>query len=175
MQSRDVESRRKSSLASIAQFFVQPIRQRLEPLMLKWIRGHKENEGNEVTDTVAKVAQQKQEGWWMRSLGTMPDQRFQVCAGRDIAPYKMGGIVKRQEEAITSQRLLRQARIANNDKNICKDDLKKTLEVLNWSAAEKSGTWMRKNSWCWTNMRDSNLRGFAIGALLGVMPVAVRE
>ncbi|KAJ2881643.1 hypothetical protein IWW38_005769, partial [Coemansia aciculifera] len=101
MQSRDVESRRKSSLASIAQFFVQPIRQRLEPLMLKWIRGHKENEGNEVTDTVAKVAQQKQEGWWMRSLGTMPDQRFQVCAGRDIAPYKMGGIVKRQEEAIT--------------------------------------------------------------------------
>ncbi|KAJ1658416.1 hypothetical protein GGF38_004251, partial [Coemansia sp. RSA 25] len=76
---------------------------------------------------------------------------------------------------MSTQRLLRQIRIANDDPKIRENDLKETLEALNWSAAETNGTWTRKNSWCQTNTRDSNIRGFAIGAMFGVLPVAVRE
>ncbi|KAJ2260726.1 hypothetical protein GGI01_002794 [Coemansia sp. RSA 376] len=47
--------------------------------------------------------------------------------------------------------------------------------ALNWSAASSNGTCTQKNSWCRTNARDSNLRGFVIDALFGLLPVALRE
>ncbi|KAJ2026335.1 hypothetical protein GGI08_000286, partial [Coemansia sp. S2] len=65
--------------------------------------------------------------------------------------------------------------MANNDANIREVDLKELLEALNWSAANPNGTWTRKNSWCLMSVRDSNLRGFVIGAIFGILPVAERE
>ncbi|KAJ2458428.1 hypothetical protein GGF42_002073 [Coemansia sp. RSA 2424] len=76
---------------------------------------------------------------------------------------------------MSTQRLLRQIRIANNNPTIREEDLKETMEALNWLAEETNGTWTRKNSWCRMITCDSNIRSFAIGAMFGVLPVAVRE
>ncbi|KAJ2452440.1 hypothetical protein GGI03_006772 [Coemansia sp. RSA 2337] len=117
----------------------------------------------------------QREGWWTLRLGAPPEQPYWVCAGKSVAPYKIGGIVKHQEEAWESQRLLQRVRTANAEAAVRENDLKETLDALNWSAASLNGTWTRKNSWCRTNARDSNQRGFIIGALFGLLPVALRE
>ncbi|KAJ2812694.1 hypothetical protein H4S07_001222 [Coemansia furcata] len=165
----------KSPLAYVAQFFVPRIRQRTADLRLRWIPGHKGNEGNEAADKAAKDAQRQRQGWWTFRLGAPREQPFWVCAGNSIAPYKTGGIVKRQEEAWAATHLVRHVRLANSDADIREADLKELLEALNWSAANPNGTWTRKNSWCLTNTRDSNLRSFVLGAIFGVLPVAERE
>ncbi|KAJ2251922.1 hypothetical protein GGI13_003576 [Coemansia sp. RSA 455] len=170
------DSWRKSPLAYLVQFFIPRIRSRTTALTLKWVRGHAGNKGNEAADKEANAAQTTQrEGWWTLRLGAPPEQPYWVCAGKSVAPYKIGGIVKRQEEAWASQRLLKRVRAANAEAAIRENDLKETLDALNWSAASSNGTWTRKNSWCRTNARDSNLRGFVIGALFGLLPVALRE
>ncbi|KAJ2810127.1 hypothetical protein H4S07_002851 [Coemansia furcata] len=173
--STEKDSWRKSPLAYVAQFFVPRIRQRTADLRLRWIPGHKGNEGNKAADKAAKDAQRQRRGWWTFRLGAPLEQPFWVCVGNSIAPYKTGGIVKRQEEAWASARLVRHVRLANGDADIREADLKELLEALNWSAANQNGTWTRKNSWCLTNTRDSNLRGFVLGTIFGVLPVAERE
>ncbi|KAJ2833144.1 hypothetical protein GGI24_000952 [Coemansia furcata] len=165
----------KSLLAYAAQFFVLHICQRTADIRLRWIPGHKGNEGNEAADKAAKEAQRQRQGWWTFCLGAPQEQPFWVCAGNSIVPYKIGGIVKRQEEAWAAAHLVRHVRLANGDADIREADLKELLEALNWSAANPNGTWTRKNSWCLTNTRDSNLRGFVLGAIFGVLPVAEWE
>ncbi|KAJ2111226.1 hypothetical protein IW146_005504, partial [Coemansia sp. RSA 922] len=117
----------------------------------------------------------QREGWWTLRLGAPPEQPYWVCAGKSVVPYKIGGIVKHQEEAWASQRLLQRVRTANAKAAVRDNDLKETLDALNWSAASLNGTWTRKNSWCHTSTRDSNLRGFVIGTPFGLLPVALRE
>ncbi|KAJ2046719.1 hypothetical protein GGH13_009292, partial [Coemansia sp. S155-1] len=174
LQNAADDSWSKSPLAYVVQFFIPRIRQRTAALRLKWIPGHKGNEGNEAADKAAKEAQQQRQGWWTFRLGAPPERPFWVCAGTSLAPYKIGGIVKRQEEAWAAERLVKRVRLANGDAEIRESDLKETLEALNWSA-NPNGTWTRKNSWCHTNARDSNLRGFVLGAMFKVLPVAERE
>ncbi|KAJ2770495.1 hypothetical protein GGI18_005206, partial [Coemansia linderi] len=175
LQCKSDNSWRKSPLAYVAQFYVLQIRQRQTPLVMKWIRGHQGNKGNEAADKAAKNALRQQQGRWTLRLGTLPEQRYYVCVGKSIAPYRIGGIVKRQEEARAAQRLWKAVKNANPDAEIRESDLKETLEALNWSAADPEGRWIRKNSWCRTNTRDSNIRGFVLGALFGLLPVALRE
>ncbi|KAJ2812398.1 hypothetical protein FBU31_007602, partial [Coemansia sp. 'formosensis'] len=166
---------RKSPLAYVAQFHVSQIRQRRVPLIMKWVRGHQGNAGNEAADQAAKRALRRPRGWWSLRLGAMPDQMYFACIGNTVAPYRTGGIIKRQEEARAAQRLWRAVVAANPNVAITESDLKETLEALNWSATDAGGAWIRKNSWCRTSMRDSNIRGFVLGALFGLLPVALRE
>ncbi|KAJ2813232.1 hypothetical protein H4S07_000843, partial [Coemansia furcata] len=176
--STEEDSWRKSLLAYVAQFFVPRIRQRMADLRLRWIPGHKGNKGNKgnkAADKAAKDAQRQRRGWWMFCLRAPLEQPFWVCVGNSIVPYKTGGIVKRQEEAWASARLVRHVCLANGNADIREADLKELLEVLNWLAANQNRTWTHKHSWCLTNMWDSNLQGFVLGMIFGVLPVAERE
>ncbi|KAJ2798308.1 hypothetical protein H4S07_005724, partial [Coemansia furcata] len=155
--STEEDSWHKSPLAYVAQFFVPRICQHMADLKLRWIPGHKGNKGNKAADKVVKDAQRQRQGWWTFHLGAPLEQPFWVCVGNSIVPYKTGGIVKRQEEAWASVRLVRHVCLANGNADIREADLKELLEVLNWSAANQNGTWMHKNSWCLMNMQDSNL------------------
>ncbi|KAJ2875231.1 hypothetical protein H4R27_006427 [Coemansia aciculifera] len=92
-----------------------------------------------------------------------------------VAPYRIGGTIKRQEEARAVQRLWKTLRAANPDADFTEQDLKETLEALNWSATNAGGVWICKNSWCRTSMRDSNIHGFVLGTIFGLLPVALRE
>ncbi|KAJ2014536.1 hypothetical protein GGI06_003529, partial [Coemansia sp. S85] len=131
LQCKSDNSWRKSPLAYVAQFYVLQIRQRQTPLVMKWIRGHQGNKGNEAADKAAKNALRQQQGRWTLRLGTLPEQRYYVCVGKSIAPYRIGGIVKRQEEARAAQRLWKAVKNANPDAEIRESDLKETLEALN--------------------------------------------
>ncbi|KAJ2064735.1 hypothetical protein GGI03_004325, partial [Coemansia sp. RSA 2337] len=164
----------KSPLAYIVQFFIPQIRQCTAALRLKWIPGHKGNKGNKAADKAAKEAQQQRQGWWTFRLGAPPERPFWVCAGTSLAPYKIGGIVKQQEEVWAAERLVKWVCLANGNAEICESDLKEMLEALNWSA-NPNGTWMCKNSWCHTNARDSNLCRFMLGMMFKVLPVAEHE
>ncbi|KAJ2106782.1 hypothetical protein IW146_007624 [Coemansia sp. RSA 922] len=176
LQGEEDDSWRKSPLTYLVQFFILHIRSHTTALMLKWVRGHAGNKGNEAADKEANAAQKTQrEGWWTLWLGALPEQPYWVCAGKSVAPYKIGGIVKHQEEAWALQHLLKRVCAANAEAAIRENDLKEMLDVLNWLAASSNGTWTRKNSWRHTNSRDSNLRGFVIGTLFGLLPVALCE
>ncbi|KAJ2806523.1 hypothetical protein H4R21_000830 [Coemansia helicoidea] len=50
-----------------------------------------------------------------------------------------------------------------------------TLEALNWAVVEGGLALARKNSWRLTSRRDSNIRGFVLGAMLGRAPVMERQ
>ncbi|KAJ2769597.1 hypothetical protein IWQ56_002488 [Coemansia nantahalensis] len=50
-----------------------------------------------------------------------------------------------------------------------------TLEALNWAVVEGGLALARKNSWRLTSRRDSNIRGFVLGAMLGLAPVMERQ
>ncbi|KAJ2808560.1 hypothetical protein H4S07_003393 [Coemansia furcata] len=132
MMNAEEDSWHKSLLAYVAQFFVPCIRQHMADLRLRWIPGHKGNEGNKAADKVAKDAQRQRQGWWTFRLGAPWEQPFWVCAGNSIAPYKTGGIVKRQEEAWAATHLVRHVCLANSDADIREADLKELLEALNW-------------------------------------------
>ncbi|KAJ2067711.1 hypothetical protein GGH13_005206 [Coemansia sp. S155-1] len=166
---------RKSPMAYLAQFHVSQIRRRQMPIAMKWIRGHTGNKGNKAADCAAKGALSRPQGWWSLRLGSLPEQKYYACVGRMVAPYKIGGMIKRQEEARAVQCLWRAVVKANPSANFLESNLKETLEALNWSTVEKDGIWIRKNSWCRTSVRDSNIHGFVIGALFGLLPVALRE
>ncbi|KAJ2811509.1 hypothetical protein H4S07_002020 [Coemansia furcata] len=157
MMNTEEDSWRKSPLAYLAQFFVPCIRQHMADLRLRWIPGHKGDKGNEAADKAAKDAQRQRQGWWTFCLRAPWEQPFWVCAGNSIAPYKTGGIVKRQEEAWAATHLVRHVCLVNSNADISEADLKELLEALNWSAANLNGMWMCKNSWCLMNMHDSNL------------------
>ncbi|KAJ2839393.1 hypothetical protein FBU31_000709 [Coemansia sp. 'formosensis'] len=144
-------------------------------LRLRWIPGHKGNEGNKAADKAAKDAQRQRQGWWMFCLGAPLEQPFWVCAGNSIVPYKTGGIMKRQEEAWVAAHPVRHVCLVNGNADIREADLKELLEVLNWSAANLNRMWMCKNSWYLMNMQDSNLQSFVLGMIFGVLPVAEQE
>ncbi|KAJ2116616.1 hypothetical protein IW146_001396 [Coemansia sp. RSA 922] len=149
LQNAADDSWSKSPFAYVVQFFIPRIRQRMAALRLKWIPGHKGNKGNEgnkAADKAAKEAQQQRQGW----------------------------IVKQQEEVWATERLVKRVRLANGNVEIQENDLKETLEALNWSA-NSNGTWTHKNSWCHTNARDSNLCGFMLGVMFKVLLVVERE
>ncbi|KAJ2875232.1 hypothetical protein H4R27_006428, partial [Coemansia aciculifera] len=56
LQKKSDNSWRKSPQAYMAQFHIDRIRQRREPLKMKWVRGHKGNKGNKAADHAAKDA-----------------------------------------------------------------------------------------------------------------------
>ncbi|KAJ2059610.1 hypothetical protein GGI17_004312 [Coemansia sp. S146] len=175
LQKKSDNNWRKSPQAYKAQFHVDLIRQRREPLKIKWVRGHKGNKGNKAADRAAKDAWSQPQGWWSLRLGSQPEQRFYLRVGTTAAAYRTGGIIKRQEEARAVQRLWKTLRAANPDADFTEQDLKETLEELNWSATDAGSAWIRKNSWCRMSTRDSNIRGFVLGAIFGLLPVALRE
>ncbi|KAJ2751068.1 hypothetical protein GGI19_004719 [Coemansia pectinata] len=74
LQKKSDNSWRKSPQAYMAQFHIDRIRQRREPLRMKWVRGHKGNKGNEATDCVAKDAWSQPQGWWSLRLGSLPER-----------------------------------------------------------------------------------------------------
>ncbi|KAJ2257876.1 hypothetical protein GGI13_000781 [Coemansia sp. RSA 455] len=133
---------RKSPMAYLAQFHVSQICRRQTPIAMKWIQGHMGNKGNEATDCAAKGALSRPHGWWSLRLGSLPEQKYYACVGRTVAPYKIGGMIKRQEEARAVQRLWRAVVKANPSANFSESNLKETLEALNWSTVEKDGVWI---------------------------------
>ncbi|KAJ2869287.1 hypothetical protein GGH93_006201 [Coemansia aciculifera] len=64
LQKKSDNSWRKSPQAYMAQFHVDRIRQRREPLTMMWVRGHMGNKGNEAADLAAKNALTQPQGWW---------------------------------------------------------------------------------------------------------------
>ncbi|KAJ2099618.1 hypothetical protein GGI09_002691 [Coemansia sp. S100] len=109
---------------------------------MKWIQGHMGNKGNEAVDRAAKGALSRPQGWWSLCLGSLPEQKYYACIGRMVAPYKIGGMIKRQEEARAVQRLWRAVVKVNPSANFLESNLKEMLEALNWSTVEKDGIWI---------------------------------
>ncbi|KAJ1718195.1 hypothetical protein LPJ61_006764, partial [Coemansia biformis] len=191
-----------SPLAYLASWYVDSVRARTAQLSLEWIRGHSGVAGNETADRAAKAAQQPDAGWWWTlRLGRPPRQPFWVCHNDEVAPKTIGQMTRLQEEGWMLGQLRLQlsaaarqvaeppappaeadgaaaaaAAEADPDEELLKEGaVREMLEALNWAVVERGRAFARNNSWRLTILRDSNIRGFVLGALLGLLPVMVRQ
>ncbi|KAJ1725866.1 hypothetical protein LPJ61_005601, partial [Coemansia biformis] len=201
LQDRSCYQWQSSPLAYLVSWFMDSMWARTVQLSLEWICSHSGVAGNETADRAAKAVQQPDAGWWwMLRLGRLPRQPFWVCHNSEVVPKMIGQMIRLQEESWMLGQLRLQLSVAarqaveplappaeadsmaataveaDPDEELLREGaVWEMLEALNWAVVERGRAFARKNSWRLTSLRDSNICGFVLGALLGLLPVMVRQ
>ncbi|KAJ1735406.1 hypothetical protein LPJ61_000570 [Coemansia biformis] len=88
------------------------------------------------------------------------------CAAALLAtstPAEADGVAAMAAEVDPDEELLREGAV------------REMLEALSWAVMERGRAFARKNSWRLTSLCDSNIHGFMLGTLPGLLPVMVRQ
>jgi len=148
---------------------------RSAPVTVCWIKGHSGEAGNEKADRLAASAHGDPAVIrWTTQMPPPRDAPFWIMHDGRVIPRRPRRLVREQDEAVTSDRLMEQANTVPDRPRQSPVEVKHILHVLRWTALP-TGETRRRKGWNITSFRDSHIRAFGYKLLTGFLPTLARQ
>ena len=103
-----------------------------------------------------------------------PEVRYWILHDGRVVPRRIRRLLREQDEAITSEQLVKQVNAVPNRPVQSPKEVMLILVMLRWTILPDGETQKRK---CWniTNSRDAHIRAFGYKQLMGFLPTLARQ
>jgi RNase H len=151
------------------------LQSRQAPVSVEWVRGHSGVAGNERADHLATSAHNDSSVIQWTTRMPPPDGMFfwPMYEGR-VIPRRPRRLLREQDEAITSNRLIEQVNAVPHRPGQSPNEVKHILHMLRWTV-HTNGVLEKKKCWNITSHHDSTIRAFAFKQLMGFLPTLARQ
>jgi ribonuclease HI/exonuclease III len=148
---------------------------RSAPVTVVWIKGHSGVAGNEKADQLATSAHDLPAVTrWTTQMPPPGDAPFWIMHDGRVIPRRPRRLLREQDEAITSDRLVEQVNSVPGRPRQSPSEVKHILRVLRWTTLP-TGETQKKKGWNITSPRDSYIRSFGYKQLMGFLPTLARQ
>jgi len=142
---------------------------------MHWVQGHSSVTGNGKADQLAASAHDDPTVIrWTTQMPPPCGAPFWILHDRRVIPRRPRRLLREQDEAITSDRLVEQVNSVPGRLRQSPSEVKHILRVLRWTTLP-TGVTQKRKGWNITGPHDSYVRSFGYKLLMGFLPTLARQ